>query len=87
MALLKACRTRDYEALDPTTREVCVRTFQNQNWALPDQLEITLPMSGELTLWKGMQMCLKYPGITDSSNRERHEQAFLHLVRGDRIDP
>jgi integrase len=81
MALLKACRTRDYGALDPTAREVCVRMFQNQSWALPDQLEITLPTSGELTLWKGIRKCLTYPGMKDSSNRERHEQAFLHVVR------
>jgi integrase len=81
MALLKACRTGDYESLDPTTREVCVRMFQNQSWAIPDQLEITIPTSGELTLWKGIQQCLTYPGMKDSSNRERHEQAFLHVVR------
>ncbi|MBI5247882.1 MAG: site-specific integrase [Desulfomonile tiedjei] len=81
MALLKACRTGDYEALDPTTREVCVRMYQNQSWALPDQLELTLPTSGELNLWKGIQQCLTYPGMKDSSNRERHEQAFLHVVR------
>jgi len=81
MALLKACRTGDYGVLDPTAREVCVRMFQNQSWALPDQLETTLPTSGELTLWKGMRQCLTYPGMKDSSNRERHEQAFIHLVR------
>jgi len=81
MALLKACRTGDYGALDPTVREVCARMFQNQSWALPDQLEISLPTSGELTLWKGIQLCLTYPGMKDSSNRERHEQAFLHVVR------
>ncbi len=81
MALLKACRPGDYGALDPTAREVCVRMFQNQSWALPDQLEITLPTSGELTLWKGIRQCLTYPGMKDSSNRERHEQAFLHVVR------
>src|SRR5208283_2907874 len=68
MALLKACRTGDYEALDPTTREVCVRMFQNQTWALPDQLETTLPTSGELTLWKGIRRCLTYPGMKDLSN-------------------
>jgi integrase len=81
MALLKACRTGDYGALDPTAREVCVRMFQNQSWALADQLEATLPTSGELTLWKGIEMCLTYPGMKDSSNRERHEQAFLHVVQ------
>src|SRR5271157_3756242 len=81
MQLLKACRTGDYGALDPTEREVCVRMFQNQSWALPDQLEISLPTSGELTLWKGIELCLTYPGMKDSSNRERHEQAFLHVVR------
>jgi integrase len=81
MALLKACRTGDYQSLDPTAKEVCVRMFQNQSWALPDQLEVTLPTSGELTLWKGIKECLTYPGMKDSSNRERHEQAFLHVVR------
>ena len=58
-----------------------MRMFQNQSWALPDQLETTLPTSGELTLWKGIRQCLTYPGMKDSSNRERHEQAFLHVVR------
>ncbi len=81
MALLKACRTGDYGVLDPTAREVCVRMFQNQSWALPDQLETILLTSGELTLWKGIRQCLTYPGMKDSSNRERHEQAFLHVVR------
>jgi integrase len=81
MEVLKACRSGDYSFLDPTAREVCVRMFQNQEWGIPEDLGTTLPTSGELTLWKGIEHCLTYPGIKDSSNRERHEQAFLHLAR------
>jgi integrase len=81
MEILKACRSGDYCFLDPTAREVCVRMFQNQEWVIPADLGSMLPASGELTLWKGIESCLTYPGIKDSSNRERNEQAFLHLVR------
>jgi integrase len=81
MEILKACRSGDYSFLDPTAREVCIRMFQNQKWAIPEDLGTDNPTSGELTLWKAIQLCLTCPGITDSSNRERNEQAFLHLVR------
>jgi len=31
-------------------------------------------------LWKAIELCLTYPGVRDSGNRERHEQSFAHLV-------
>jgi integrase len=79
--ILRACRAGDYSFLDATAREVCLRIFQNQGWALPIELERPVAGERELTLWKAMEICLTYPGIKDSANRERHEQAFLHVVR------
>ena len=35
MAVVTACRSADYRALDPTSREVCVRMFLNQGWEMP----------------------------------------------------
>ena len=80
MAILTACRSGDYRGLDPVSREVCVRMFQNQGWKLPSDLGIAEPIQDELTLWKAMKLCLKYPDVRNSTNRERHEQAFVHLV-------
>jgi hypothetical protein len=38
MAILTACRSGDYRELDPFSREVCKRLFQNQGWKLPPDL-------------------------------------------------
>ena len=40
MAILTACRSGDYRALDPLSREVCVRMFRNQGWEIPPILAL-----------------------------------------------
>ena len=70
----------DYRALDPASREVCIRMFQNQHGECLLILGSEELVSEELTLWKAIELCLKYPGVRNSSNRERHEQSFLHIV-------
>jgi integrase len=80
MAILTACGAGDYRSLDPASRETCVRMFQNQGWQMPTDLTLGEPVREELTLWKAIELCLTYPGVRDSGNRERHEQSFAHLV-------
>lgn len=81
-------RTGDLTYMDHESRMVCVRLYRNQGWELPDGLInppseepiIVTPVQEELTLWRAMQLCLKYPDVRNSANRDRHEQAFIHLV-------
>ena len=80
MGILTACRSGDNSALDPISREVCIRMFQNQQWQIPTDLGKEELVAGDLTLWKAIELCLKYPRVRNSSNRERHEQSFLHIV-------
>ncbi|MBI5249460.1 MAG: site-specific integrase [Desulfomonile tiedjei] len=80
MAIFTACRAGDYRGLDPVSREVCVRMFQNQGWKLPPDLGTEEKVEEELTLWKGIELCLKYPEIKNTPNRERLEYSFAHLV-------
>src|SRR5208283_2394423 len=61
MAILTACRSGDYRSLDPASREVCIRVFQNQHWQMPTDLGSEELVSEELTLWKAIELCLKYP--------------------------
>jgi integrase len=80
MAILTACRAGDYRGLDPVSREVCMRMFQNQGWRLPQDLGSEEPVKEELTLWRGIELCLKYPEVRNSENRERLEYCFAHFV-------
>ena len=80
MAVVTACRSGDYRALDPTSREVCVRMFLNQGWEMPPHLRMGEPETQELTLWRAVQLCLTYPGIASSPNKERYQQSFVHVV-------
>ena len=80
MAVMTACRSSDYRALDPDSREVCVRMFRNQGWAMPSDLWKEDPAPNELTLWRGVRLFLTYPGIAESPNRERYQQSFTHMV-------
>ncbi|MGO9118872.1 MAG: tyrosine-type recombinase/integrase [Desulfomonilaceae bacterium] len=80
MAILTACGSGDYRSLDPASRETCIRMFQNQGWQMPPDLTLGEPVGEELTLWNAVELCLKYPGVRNSSNRERHEQSFFHIV-------
>jgi len=78
--VLTACNSGDYSSLDTDSREVCVRMFQNQGWEVPQDLLSERPVRKELTLWEGIEICLKYPEVRNSPNRERHEYAFLRLA-------
>lgn len=87
-AVKYAIRTGDYHRLDSESRSVCIRIFKNREWEIPQTLinpvarnRILEPViSQELTLWRGIELCLKYPEIRDSQNRERLEQCFIHLI-------
>jgi hypothetical protein len=79
-SILTALGSGDYRALDPTSREVCVRVFKNQGWEMPPDLSNEQGVREELTLWKAIGLCLKYPEIKNSPNRERHEYSFIRLV-------
>jgi integrase len=78
--IVKACRTEDFSALNPVSREACIRMYQNQGWETPPELATDRTPREELTLWRSMELCLKYPGVKDSANRERTVQCFLHVV-------
>jgi integrase len=80
MAVLTACRSGDYRALHPETREVCVRMFRNQGWELPADLAGNEPVKHELSLWRGMEIFLNYPEIKQSAERNRYVMCFAHLV-------
>ena len=80
MALLRACRSGDYGSLDTDSKEACIRMFRNHKWSLPPDLTLDLEPEYELTLWRAMELCLKYPGVKTSQNRERMEQSFIHLL-------
>ncbi len=80
MAVMTACRCGDYRALDPISREICLRMFRNQGWEIPIDLAQRENVGQELTLWNGVELCIKYPEVNNSPNRERHEQAFIHIV-------
>jgi integrase len=80
MAILTACRSGDYRALDPLSREVCVRMFRNQGWEIPPDLGPEEQVKEELTLKKSMELFLKYPEIRNSAESERYEQCLLHLA-------
>jgi hypothetical protein len=72
---------QDYRALDSEARNVCLKLFKNQRWQIAPDMGGEPPQSEELTLWKAVELCLKYPEVSNAANRERHEQAFVHLVQ------
>jgi integrase len=80
MSVMTACRSGDYRALDPVSREICVRMFRNQAIEMPSDLSMSEPVQAELTLRRAVELFIKYPGINTSPNRERYEQAFEHVV-------
>ncbi|MGO8879342.1 MAG: tyrosine-type recombinase/integrase [Desulfomonilaceae bacterium] len=77
----RACRSGDYGSLDADSREVCIRMFRNQRWELPSGLVLEEGVREELTLWKSIELCLTYPDVRTSENRERLTQCFLHLAK------
>jgi integrase len=79
--ILKACRSGDYGILDGEAREACARMFRNQGWELPECLGGESAPAETLTLWRAIQTTLSYPDIRDSSNRQRMQEGFAHLVQ------
>ncbi len=80
MAIMTACRSGDYRALDPVCREICLRMFRNQSREMPPDLCVSEAVQDELTLRRAVERFIKYPGVNNSPNRERYEQAFVHVV-------
>lgn len=83
MAILTACRLSDYRALDPVSREVCIRLFRNQGWDMPASLDPsaqTHQRTDELTLWQAAELFYKYPEIAVSKIKWRYEYAMLNLA-------
>jgi integrase len=82
--VLRACRTGSYHGLDPISREVCIRMFNNQQWELPPELDDSVRQkpAGVLTLWKAGQLFKKYPEIEQDPLLWRHEIALAHLGVG-----
>lgn len=78
--LLHACRSGNYAGMDSVSREACIRMFQNQNWELPSEFTEVVTPQEELSLWRAIELCLKYPEVLNSPNRPRHKQAFVHLA-------
>ncbi|MGO9121118.1 MAG: tyrosine-type recombinase/integrase [Desulfomonilaceae bacterium] len=80
LMLMSACRSGDYTALDPTTREVCLRMFRNQGWEIPLSLAGDMETKEELTAWKAAKIFLTYPEVLNSAKRERYQQCLAHVV-------
>lgn len=80
MAIMTACRSGDYRALDPVSRAACIQMFRNKEWAIPSELIPEESGKEELTLWKAAELFLKYPEIKDSRERERYQQCIAHLT-------
>jgi integrase len=80
MAVMTACKSSDYRGLDPVSRAVCVQIFKNKGLAVPSDLAPEKPVVEELTLWKAVELFLKYPEIKNSQERSRYEQCIVHLI-------
>lgn len=78
--LLRACRTADYRGLDATTRETCIRMFQNQGWELPAELAGVNRPQDVLSLIKGSELFLTSPHIKGCAEKPRYKLCFLHLL-------
>jgi len=79
--ILVACGSQDYRALDPEARKSCLQMFKNQGWQVPPDLGGEHQVTDELTMWRAVELCLKYPEVRNSTVRERLEQCFVHLVK------
>ena len=79
MAVMTAVRSGDYRALEPVSREVCIRLFKNQGLELPPDLVGSEPVQ-ELTLLGAAEIFFKSPEIKDSPTRWRYECCMVNLV-------
>ncbi len=80
MAVLTAYRSGDYRALDPMSRETCLRIFRNQGWELPADLGGGETVTKELTLWEAVEIFLNYPTVKDCRAKERYVFCLANLV-------
>ena len=84
-----ALRIGNYSNLDGPSQDVCLRIFKNRGWEVPQALKtpsrreklVEPVIREELTILKGMELCIKYPDVFNSPNRERLEQNFMHIIR------
>jgi integrase len=80
LMLMSACRSGDYTAPDPMTREIGLRMFGNQGWEIPLSLAGEVEAKEELTLWKAAEIFLTYPEVRNRPTRERFQQCLAHVV-------
>jgi len=79
--IIRASRTGDYSALDPGAREACVRMFMNKGWEMPEALGgAPVRPKQELTLWRAVELFLKYPEVKSSANKWRHEVSLANIT-------
>ncbi|MEW6351703.1 MAG: tyrosine-type recombinase/integrase [Thermodesulfobacteriota bacterium] len=77
-----ACKVGDASWMEPRAKEVCSRFFRNRGWKpLPGLAQEIDAPEETLTLWRGIEKALKHPDVRNSSNRQRHEQCFVHVVQ------
>jgi len=79
-AILQACRIGNFTMLDSTSREACIRMFENQKWQLPEEFDGERTPKAQLTLWRASELFCKYPEIKASPGKWRHEFSLIHLV-------
>lgn len=80
-AVLTACQSGDYRALDPVSRSVCLSMFRNRSLEIPEDLAGKETPKEELTLWRATEVFLNYPDVRNSPTRERYFSSLEHLVR------
>ncbi|AFM24996.1 tyrosine-type recombinase/integrase [Desulfomonile tiedjei] len=78
--LVRACRTGEYGILDPVTKEVAIRMFENRGWQLPPGLCPPQTPENDVTLWEAVEIFLKYPEIRRRSCKDRYKMCITHLV-------
>ena len=84
-----ALRTQKWSAIDETCQDIIVRMCKNRGWPVPAELttgndfnphdHVVTP--DNLTLWKAVELTIKYPDIKNSADRPRKEMAFAHFVQ------
>jgi len=79
-AILTACQARDYRALDPEARAVCLSMFSNRRWEIPSDLGGDEPPRAELTLWDAVGIFRQYPGIKDHPSSDKYRQCLCHVL-------
>ena len=83
-----ALRTGNFNDMSGKARILCLSIMKDRGKEIPEELRqavaeelpLIVEVNNELTLWKGIELCLKYPDVKESNNRERHKQAFVHII-------